>query len=186
VPRRANSLVRLVRGTIRPCGEAYRFFCAGLGALTFQHFVGEFDVLRGLYREYKRAAALLDFDDLLHHACDLIKTSEAMCRALARRYPRILVDEFQDTDPLQAQILWRIAGDRKIDSVWHDNIVRPGALFHVADIVSRSIGYYPVWDNDRKRCRPVRYGNVGRTRTLKPKADQTRKRMRYRSSRCIS
>ena len=120
-------------GHYQACAEAYRSFCAGLGALAFEHFVGEFDALRELYREYKRDAALIDFDDLLHHACDLLKTNEAVRRALSQRYPRILVDEFQDTDPLQAEILWRIAGDGGMDSAWHENIIRPGALFLVGD-----------------------------------------------------
>ncbi len=120
-------------GHYQACGEAYRSFCAGLGALAFQHFVGEFGALRNLYREYKREAALLDFDDLLHHARDLLKTNEAVRRALARRYPRILVDEFQDTDPLQAEILWRIAGDGEPESAWHENVIRSGALFLVGD-----------------------------------------------------
>ena len=120
-------------GHYKACGEAYGSFCAALGALAFQHFVGEFNALRELYREYKRDAALLDFDDLLHHARDLLKTNEAVRRALAQRYQRILVDEFQDTDPLQAEILWRIAGDGWMDSAWHENIIRPGALFLVGD-----------------------------------------------------
>ena len=120
-------------GHYQACGEAYRSFCAGLGALAFQHFVGEFGALRNLYREYKREAALLDFDDLLHHARDLLKTNAAVRSALARRYPRILVDEFQDTDPLQAEILWRIAGDGEPDSAWHEYVIRPGALFLVGD-----------------------------------------------------
>ncbi len=120
-------------GHYQTCGEAYSSFCTGLGALAFQHFVGEFDALRDLYREYKRNAALLDFDDLLHHARDLLKTNEAVRHALAQRYPRILVDEFQDTDPLQAEILWRIAGDGGMDLAWHENIIRPGALFLVGD-----------------------------------------------------
>ena len=120
-------------GHYQACGESYSSFCAGLGALAFQHFVGEFDALRDLYRDYKRDAALLDFDDLLHHACNLLRTNEAVRGALAQRYPRILVDEFQDTDPLQAEILWRIAGDGGMDSAWHENIIRPGALFLVGD-----------------------------------------------------
>ena len=58
------------------CGEAYQAFCADLGALAFQRFVAEFGALRDLYRDYKRNAALLDFDDLLHHAADLLKSNE--------------------------------------------------------------------------------------------------------------
>jgi len=48
-------------------------------------------------------------------------------------YPRILVDEFQDTDPLQAEILWRLAGDGEASAAWHEWALRPGALFLVGD-----------------------------------------------------
>ncbi len=117
----------------RACGEAYQAFCSGLGTLAFQRFVGEFGALRDLYRDYKRNAALLDFDDLLHHAAQLLKSNERVRQALAQRYPVILVDEFQDTDPLQAEILWRLAGEGEPSSPWHTREIRPGALFVVGD-----------------------------------------------------
>jgi ATP-dependent exoDNAse (exonuclease V) beta subunit len=115
------------------CGEAYQQFCAALGALAFHRFVKEFDALQDLYRDYKRMAALLDFDDLLHHACKLLKTNEPVRNALARRYPRILVDEFQDTDPVQAEILWHLSGEGEPENPWHRRRLRPGALFLVGD-----------------------------------------------------
>jgi exodeoxyribonuclease-5 len=115
------------------CGEAYTEFCGALGQMAFQRFVAEFDVLKELYAQYKRDAALLDFDDLLHHLRDLLATCEPVRMALARRYPRVLVDEFQDTDPLQAEILWRLAGNGAPDLPWQQREIRPGALFLVGD-----------------------------------------------------
>ena len=115
------------------CAEAYDAFCSGLGALAFERFVAEFDALLDLYRNYKRGAALLDFDDLLHHARDLLKSDEAVRVALAERYSHILVDEFQDTDPVQAEIIWRLAGEGDPESPWHERAIRPGALFLVGD-----------------------------------------------------
>ena len=115
------------------CAAAYENVCASLSALAFRRFVAEFDALRSLYREYKRNAALLDFDDLLHHARDLLRDNEAVRRAIAMRYPWILVDEFQDTDPLQAEILWRLAGEGAAAGQWEERTLRPGALFLVGD-----------------------------------------------------
>ena len=117
----------------RACGAAYQHFRGDLGALAFQRFVTEFDTLKALYRDYKQQAALLDFDDLLHHARDLLTANEPVRRALAARYPRILVDEFQDTDPLQAEILWRLAGEGAVALPWQERAIRPGALFLVGD-----------------------------------------------------
>lgn len=84
------------------------------------------------YADFKRKAALVDFDDLLYYARDLVRAHEPVRIALGRRYSRILVDEFQDTDPIQAEILFRVA---TIDSPtrWEEGTLRDGALFMVGD-----------------------------------------------------
>ena len=115
------------------CAEAYAALCDSLGALAFDRFVAEFDTLRDLYRDYKRDAALHDFDDLLHQARDLLRNTEAVRASLAERYSHILVDEFQDTDPVQAEIIWRLAGEGATEAPWYEHIIRPGALFLVGD-----------------------------------------------------
>ena len=115
------------------CAEAYAALCDRLGALAFERFVAEFDTLRDLYRNYKRNAALLDFDDLLYKARDLLRNHAAVRGELAARYAHILVDEFQDTDPVQAEILWRLAGQGDPQTPWHEHAIRPGALFLVGD-----------------------------------------------------
>jgi ATP-dependent exoDNAse (exonuclease V) beta subunit len=73
------------------------------------------------------------FDDLLHHARDLLANDPGVRQALPRRYPRILVDEFQDTDPLQAEILWLLCGDGDESEPWAARRLRPGSLFLVGD-----------------------------------------------------
>ncbi|RJT31480.1 ATP-dependent endonuclease [Mesorhizobium waimense] len=86
------------------------------------------------YRDHKRASAQLDFDDLIHAARDLLRDHEAVRQALGQRYAHVLVDEFQDTDPLQAEIFWRLCGD-PVDGAqdWTRFRIRPGALFLVGD-----------------------------------------------------
>jgi exodeoxyribonuclease-5 len=115
------------------CSEAYRSFVEHIAAVAVDRFVTEFDGLRKLYANYKRQAALLDFDDLLHQARDLLAQNDVVRRALSRRYPRILVDEFQDTDPLQAEILWLLCGDGEAGTPWIERPLRPGSLFLVGD-----------------------------------------------------
>ena len=115
------------------CAEAYGALCDNLGALAFQRFVDEFEALRDLYLDYKRNAAFLDFDDLLHQARDLLRNNETVRQELADRYSRILVDEFQDTDPVQVEIIWRLAGEGDPEAPWHEHALRPGALFLVGD-----------------------------------------------------
>ena len=62
------------------CAITYVAFRSPLGALVFARFVEEFDAFRDLYRDYKRNAALLDFDDLLYHARDLLRENEPVRR----------------------------------------------------------------------------------------------------------
>lgn len=88
------------------------------------------------FRDYKRSAALLDFDDLIFATRDLLRDHEPVRQALATRYRHVLIDEFQDTDPLQAEIVWRLCGepvsaDGRDD--WTHFKIRPGALFLVGD-----------------------------------------------------
>ena len=86
------------------------------------------------FAERKRGAALIDFDDLLSGARDLLATRAEVRDALAARYAAVLVDEFQDTDPLQCEILWRLCAARPDGSTpWQDWVPRPGALFLVGD-----------------------------------------------------
>lgn len=88
------------------------------------------------FRAYKREAALLDFDDLIHAARDLLRDHESVRAALGNRYAHVLVDEFQDTDPLQAEIFWRLCGDPTPGgnpSDWQTYRIRAGALFLVGD-----------------------------------------------------
>ncbi|RWO76554.1 UvrD-helicase domain-containing protein [Mesorhizobium sp.] len=54
---------------------------------------------------------VLDFDDLLERARALVRDHDPMRRALGTRYRHIFVDEFQDTDPIQSEILFLIAAE---------------------------------------------------------------------------
>lgn len=84
------------------------------------------------YGARKRAAAVLDFDDLILRAHDLVTNHEEVRQALGRRYRHIFVDEFQDTDPIQAAIIFLLAAESRPDC-WQDARIRPGSLFLVGD-----------------------------------------------------
>ena len=54
--------------------------------------------------------------------------------ALQQQFPRLLLDEFQDTDPIQIELAVRIAGGRNADADdWRDVEVPAGSLFVVGD-----------------------------------------------------
>lgn len=84
------------------------------------------------YDRYKRAAALLDFDDLLFRARALVRDHDVVRRELAERYQYILIDEFQDTDPLQTEIFFRLGAETHGED-WRREPLRSGALFMVGD-----------------------------------------------------
>src|SRR4051812_22527382 len=63
------------------------------------------------YQQLKQGAGALDFTDLLARARDLIAANPDVRRHLQQKFTRIFVDEFQDTDPIQAEILLLLAND---------------------------------------------------------------------------
>src|SRR6266508_5202073 len=78
------------------------------------------------YEERKRRTGVLDFLDLLLRARNLVRDCAPVRGAFQRRFKYILVDEFQDTDPLQAELLLMLARDER-------GRTRRGALFIVGD-----------------------------------------------------
>ena len=85
------------------------------------------------YQEIKRREGRLDFLDLLLTARDLIRRDAAVRGELQRRFTHILVDEFQDTDPLQAEILMLLAADDPACADWRAARPAAGKLFLVGD-----------------------------------------------------
>jgi ATP-dependent exoDNAse (exonuclease V) beta subunit len=118
------------------CSEAWTALGEAAASCAVAALIDDAKQILARYREYKRTAALLDFDDLIFAARDLLRDHDPVRRALGERYRHVLVDEFQDTDPLQTEIFWRLCGDPAVgtDSKdWTQFWIRPGALFLVGD-----------------------------------------------------
>ena len=82
----------------------------------------------------RRADGRLEFHDLLVLARNLLRDNPDVRATLQQRYRRLLLDEFQDTDPIQIEIAVRIAGGADATQPgWEDVIVPPGSLFVVGD-----------------------------------------------------
>jgi ATP-dependent exoDNAse (exonuclease V) beta subunit len=92
--------------------------------------------LRGIvetYEQMKQKTGKLDFLDLLVLTRDLLAGHAEVRAELQKRFGRVLVDEFQDTDPLQADILFLLgADDPKEKNPDHAHAL-PGKLFLVGD-----------------------------------------------------
>jgi len=92
--------------------------------------------LTGYVRHYetvKRERGCLDFLDLLHRTCELLKTNLEVRGYFQGRFDYILVDEFQDTDPLQVEIVFFLAEKSPRASHWAQVQLKPGKLFLVGD-----------------------------------------------------
>ena len=85
------------------------------------------------YKQRRKRDGKADFDDLLIWARDLVRTREEVRRYFQDKYRCILVDEFQDTDPLQAEMIVRLCAIDGGEPDWRRAKLRPGALFVVGD-----------------------------------------------------
>jgi ATP-dependent helicase/nuclease subunit A len=85
------------------------------------------------YEALKQREGALDFLDLLVRARNLVRDDESVRRDFQRRFKRIFVDEFQDTDPLQAELLMLLASEGSRESRWDHVTPEPGKLFVVGD-----------------------------------------------------
>lgn len=82
----------------------------------------------------RRRAGELEFHDLLVLARDLLRRRPDVRRALYERFSRILIDEFQDTDPIQVELAALLAhsGDAQPQN-WDEAATEAGRLFFVGD-----------------------------------------------------
>jgi ATP-dependent exoDNAse (exonuclease V) beta subunit len=86
-----------------------------------------------MYERLKTREGALDFLDLLVRARDLVKDNAEVRSHFQDRFRRIFVDEFQDTDPLQAELLLLLAADNPAETDWRTVAPAAGKLFIVGD-----------------------------------------------------
>ena len=85
----------------------------------FEHCIDKITEVHKNYVSYKRENSILDYDDLLVYLKILLENNDALRQKIAGEYKYIMVDEYQDTNTLQADIV------RLLSSV-HKNIMAVG------------------------------------------------------------
>ncbi len=85
----------------------------------FMYATGELEKLLKAFERYKRERHLLTYDDLLVRLLEALETSEELRGKLSNQYRYIMVDEYQDTNRLQARIVRLLAAS-------HDNVAVVG------------------------------------------------------------
>ena len=71
----------------------------------FRPLIPHIETLSRLYAERKKRANVMDFDDLLVHWRRLLREDSSVCDHYQRKFQFVLVDEYQDTNTLQADLI---------------------------------------------------------------------------------
>ena len=85
----------------------------------FGEYLGELTKLQKAYESTKRQRQLVDYDDLLTRLRDLLAVDETARQTISAIYRYMLVDEYQDTNRLQADVVRKLAAT-------HENVMVVG------------------------------------------------------------
>jgi ATP-dependent helicase/nuclease subunit A len=124
-----NEVIELKDGLASSLSDFVQRADADLAALL----QSEMQELIDLYEWRKSRLGKLDFFDLLTRTRDLIKQNAGVRRMLQAAFSHIFVDEFQDTDPVQAETLVLLSADDPDQTDWRRVHPVPGKLFVVGD-----------------------------------------------------
>ncbi|MFC1554874.1 UvrD-helicase domain-containing protein [candidate division KSB1 bacterium] len=86
-----------------------------------------------VYDKMKANRSQLNFQDLLMNATFLLKENTQAREYFQRRFTHLLVDEFQDTDPIQAEMMLLLTASDPKQNDWRKCVPKPGSLFVVGD-----------------------------------------------------
>ena len=86
-----------------------------------------------VYDRMRRDAGGLNFQDLLLTAAKMLRGSDATRRYFRKRFTHLLIDEFQDTDPIQAEVMMLLTAGDPTETDWRRCRPVPGSLFVVGD-----------------------------------------------------
>ncbi len=84
-----------------------------------EEFLGEIIVLQDHYQKFKFEHVLMDYDDLLVNLKLLLQENQPVRNEVSERFQYIMVDEYQDTNAIQAAIVRLMAST-------HDNVMAVG------------------------------------------------------------
>ena len=85
----------------------------------FEHCTEKLIEIANAYNNYKKERSMLDYDDLLLYLKALLMSNEEVRKQISRKYRYVLIDEYQDTNSIQAQIVRLISSE-------HNNVTAVG------------------------------------------------------------
>ena len=114
-PGPLHSLLSMARNTQLPLTEVITRFFPQHEAIAERA-----PLFAKKYAEAKRAANVVDYDDLLEFWLELLQKSPETAAYFSHRFRHVLVDEYQDTNTLQAQIVDLIGSHHRVMAVGDD------------------------------------------------------------------
>lgn len=99
----------------------------------YGHAAGFVDGAVGYYARQRLSTGQLTFQDLLLQATRMLREHPEVRRHFQRRYTSLFVDEFQDTDPIQAEMLFYLTGKEAQEQDWRQLAPHEGSIFLVGD-----------------------------------------------------
>ncbi len=121
-----ETLPHFVENTVRPPLRRW-------SALVHRAVVDLMGPAVAYYREARREQGKLTYHDVLYYTRELLRADPRIRARIQERFQYFLVDEFQDTDPLQTQILFYLTGSNPKETDWEKCIPGRGSLFIVGD-----------------------------------------------------
>lgn len=85
----------------------------------FEHCTEKLIEIANAYNNYKKERSMLDYDDLLLYLKALLMSNEEVRKQISLKYKYVLIDEYQDTNSIQAEIVRLIASE-------HNNVTAVG------------------------------------------------------------
>ena len=165
IDARPGKLKAMTEEDYRACLRVIKI-ARDIGSLKRSAISNSLQLVLPFARKFRRDFVLaghLHFDSQLARARDLLRDRPKIRRALKDRIRHLLVDEFQDTDPIQYEIVLFLAEEREGEATsWRDVRLEPGKLFIVGDpkqsiykFRGADIGAYQVLLNDVLRERTL-------------------------------
>jgi ATP-dependent helicase/nuclease subunit A len=125
---------KVIRGTMHAVAEEVARVLGAARTAAIGRIAAELRDLVLAYAEERRERGLVTYQDLLVRARNLLRDHPDVQTALRTRWDLVAVDEFQDTDPLQAELALRLcAAVSGAEGEWRELVPEPGRLCVVGD-----------------------------------------------------
>ena len=119
--------------------------------------VGKYNIRKNSYLDYKKicwSKGLLSHDDVLYFSYKIIQKEPRIQEIIRGKFPYIIIDEFQDTNPIQTKFLQKIAEKETVigvigdvsQSIYHFQDAKPEQFY---SFILKNMRIYYIEDNHR-------------------------------------